>query len=76
MGTLQPPNVVANKRIEELEQALWDIYGILGYDQDGDPTPAACKEGLIKLVVESAEEFRQEADELSMQYFTEHKSHE
>lgn len=25
----------------ELRQALWDVYGTLGFDQDGDRTPAA-----------------------------------
>jgi hypothetical protein len=28
----------------ELRQALWDAYGTLGFDQDGDQTPAAVRD--------------------------------
>lgn len=45
-------------------QALWDIYGILGFDQDGDPTPIALKSDLAKLVVDAAREFRADFDSL------------
>lgn len=46
-------------------QALWDIYGILGFDQDGDPTPdALVAPPLIEVVVNAAKEFRAEYDEL------------
>jgi len=38
---------------ENLRQALWDVYGILGFDQDGDRTPAACVD-LIGTVVTAA----------------------
>jgi len=26
-------------QLAELRQAVWDAYGILGFDQDGDKTP-------------------------------------
>lgn len=41
----------------ELKQSLWDIYGALGCDQDGDKTPAALTyPPLTELVLEAAKE--------------------
>lgn len=48
-------------------QALWDIYRILGFDTDGDATPAAVVCDLGTMVVEAAKEHRAEHDELIAQ---------
>ena len=61
--------------VGKYQQAMWDIYGILGFDQDGDKTPAATLAGarlvgerspddaLIDLLIRSAKEFRKDYDE-------------
>jgi hypothetical protein len=43
-------------------QALWDIYGILGFDQDGNKEPHVSD--LIGCVVRAATEFRADYDDL------------
>lgn len=43
------------------QQALWDIYGILGFDQDGDREPHC--DDLIGVVLSAAIEFRQDYDD-------------
>ena len=53
-----------------LRQALWDIYAILGFDTDGDPTPAAVGH-LADVVVGAAREFRSDYDDL-LDELTEH----
>ena len=54
----------AGEEVERLRQALWDIYGILGFDQDGDRTPhALVHPDLVTLVVEAAKEYRAQQDE-------------
>ena len=53
------------EEIARLRQALWDIYGILGFDTDGDPTPAALVTDIVPLVVNAAKEFRQDHDALN-----------
>lgn len=50
--------IVGTKPVTPERQALWDIYGILGFDQDGDPTPAAIANDLAAMVVEAAREYR------------------
>lgn len=61
-------------QITTLQQALWDIYGILGFDQDGDKTPgpilagarlsgASPNEALIGLVRMAAETTRKDYDD-------------
>lgn len=45
-----------------LRQALWDVYEILGFDTDGDKTPAA-QMRLRKIVIDAAREFRKDYDE-------------
>jgi len=48
-----------------LRQALWNIYGILGFDQDGmqtAPRPGTYTPDLPELVVEAAKEFRADYD--------------
>jgi hypothetical protein len=57
--TAPPPDVAT--------QALWDVYGALGFDTDGEPTPAALIAGMgvadfCRLVVSAAEEFRRNAE--------------
>lgn len=47
--------------LDAARQALWDVYGILGFDQDGDPTPAAVGD-LGEMVRRAAREFRQDYD--------------
>ncbi|AGW41726.1 hypothetical protein O159_22860 [Leifsonia xyli subsp. cynodontis DSM 46306] len=48
-------------------QALWDVYGILGFDRDGDPTPAACltsgAEDFANSMVAAAWEARENTEE-------------
>ena len=54
-----------SKELKESRQALWDIYGILGFDTDGDKTPDALKyPPLTELVVNAAKESRQDYDNL------------
>jgi hypothetical protein len=54
----------SGEQLRTHRQALWDIYGILGFDQDGDKTPdALAYPGLIELVVEAAKEARRDYDE-------------
>lgn len=43
------------EEVARLRQGLWDIYGALGQDTDGDPTPAALVGDIVKLVLEAAE---------------------
>lgn len=50
------------KPVTTERQALWDIYEILGFDTDGDPTPAAVASDLCKLVVDAAREFRADCE--------------
>lgn len=51
-------------QIESLRQALWDIYGILGFDQDGDETPRALSfPALETLVRDAAREYRADVEE-------------
>lgn len=50
--------------VRDYRQALWDIYGILGFDQDGDKTPdTLVHPPLIQLVKEAAEQFRKDYDD-------------
>lgn len=61
--------------IRSLRQALWEIYGILGYDTDGDKSPDhLIFPTLEKLVVDAAKEFRAEYDELLAQLPTQASS--
>lgn len=48
--------------VTALRQALWDVYAALGFDTDGDRTPAAVK-NLRQLVVDAAKTFRQDYDQ-------------
>jgi hypothetical protein len=45
--------------ITALRQALWDAYEALGFDTDGDRTPAAVHD-LRRVVLNAAREFRQD----------------
>lgn len=45
-----------------LRQALFDVYEALGYDTDGDRTPAGWK-NLRKVVVNAAKEFRSDYEQ-------------
>ena len=56
----------ATTQLESARQALWLVYKALGYDTDGDPTPAAVV-GLNDLVVDAAREYRDDADETSLE---------
>lgn len=51
------------KRADEAQQALWDVYGILGFDQDGDKTPPKVTPPLETVVKNAAQEFRKDSDE-------------
>jgi hypothetical protein len=48
---------------DALRQDLWDVFGIQGGDQDGDPTPIAMRGDLGKLVRDQAREMREMYDE-------------
>lgn len=50
-------------RLADAHQALWDVYGALGFDQDGDKTPGAMRD-LENVVRSAAEEFRRDYDSL------------
>lgn len=36
----------SDERVSVATQALWDIRRLLGFDNDGDPTPAAAIAGM------------------------------
>jgi len=44
-----------------LRQALWDVYAELGFDTDGDKTPAGVRD-LRRLVVSAAKGLRSDYD--------------
>lgn len=47
--------------VPSLKQALWDIYAALGFDTEGDPTPAALVHPPLEvLVLEAAQDYRHE----------------
>lgn len=50
-------------QVEYLRQGLWDVYRELGFDTDGDPTPAAVQGDLVKLVVDATKEYRKDEEE-------------
>jgi hypothetical protein len=60
----------AEAKVTYLLQALWDVYGILGFDQDGDATPAAVKGDLADLVRNAAREARRDYDEALQETYT------
>ncbi len=62
VATPQPAEQMTE--ILRLRQALWEIYGILGFDTDGDPTPIALVGDIAALVVDAAKEHRKEYDDL------------
>lgn len=53
----------AIEQIDSLRQALWDVYAELGFDTDGDKTPAAIVGDLGQMVVDAAKEYRKDNDE-------------
>lgn len=60
----QAIEAVTDRRLRDARQALWDVYGILGFDQDGDKTPDALVHPPLEDVVrDAAREFREQADE-------------
>jgi hypothetical protein len=46
-----------------LRQALWDVYAALGFDTDGDKTPAGVQD-LRRVVVNAAKVIRSDYDAL------------
>lgn len=61
----------ALKEVTEERQALWDIYGILGFDRDGAkeaPGPGVYTPDLPKLVVDAAREHRAFNDETDREF--------
>lgn len=48
---------------DALRQGIWDAYGILGFDQDGDASPAAQRYPMDKMIVEAATEARATSEE-------------
>lgn len=53
--------------VEKLRQIIWDIYGILGYDQDGyekAPQPGTMNPDVPELVLAAVKEYRKEHDQL------------
>lgn len=49
--------------IDRLRQGLWDVYRILGFDTDGDPTPSGLVTDIVKVVTEAATEARKDYDD-------------
>jgi hypothetical protein len=49
-------------QVDELRQALWDVYAILGFDTDGNATPRSVVD-LPNVVRRAAEEARADYDE-------------
>lgn len=47
--------------VDTLRQALWDVYGALGFDQDGDATPTGVQD-LPGVVLRAAREFARDYD--------------
>ena len=48
--------------VGRLRQGLWDVYRILGFDTDGQPTPVCITSDIVKLVVDAAQEAREDYD--------------
>jgi hypothetical protein len=48
--------------ITQLRQGLWDVYKTLGFDTDGEETPAAVT-NLVTVVTKAAQEFRDDCDQ-------------
>lgn len=55
------------KEHEQLRQAVWDARAIMGFDNDGDPTPAAVVD-LHRLVLTDAQDMRDRDDEAIASY--------
>ena len=54
----------AEDQLAELRQAVWDAYGVLGFDQDGDATPDhLAYPALPDFVRQFATEMRKDYDE-------------
>lgn len=55
----------AHDEIVRLRQGLWDVYAALGFDTDGDRTPAALAHpDIVTLVLAAANEARADYDEV------------
>lgn len=55
------------EEIMRLRQALWDIYGVLGFDQDGQteaPMPGRITPDITEVVLSAAKEHRKDYDDL------------
>lgn len=48
--------------VERLRQGIWDAYRILGFDTDGDATPATLTSDIVALIVGAATEHRADYD--------------
>lgn len=64
MRRLGAEAVTDSDEIAPLRQAIWDAYGILGFDRDGDPTPdALVYPSLGDLIRQAATEQRKDYDD-------------
>jgi hypothetical protein len=52
-----------SEELDRVRQGLWDVYRILGFDTDGNDTPASKGDRLVGLVVEAAQEARADWDQ-------------
>lgn len=72
MSTYQPTPLDDAKTTEDMYAlALWHVYGILGFDTDGDVDPRAViagmgTKGYAQFVIESAREHATNYDDLIM----------
>ena len=72
MTTYQPAPLDEAKSNEEMYAlALWHVYGILGFDTDGDEAPGAAiagmgAKGYAQFIIESAREHATNYDDLIM----------
>ena len=59
---------VVKKERDLLAQALWEVRRVLGFDNDGDPTPAASiaaqgYAGFAHMIISDAAEYRRDMEE-------------
>jgi hypothetical protein len=50
-------------KLEELRQGYWDARAVMGFDNDGDPTPRAITSSLTALMASDAKSMRDDYDE-------------
>lgn len=64
VANLQSERDALAAEVERYRQAIWDARALMGFDNDGDPTPAAVTyPHLADMLLRDAAEFRKDYDE-------------